>query len=118
MRNFLCEFHSIFNAGVEIRPDSCVSCGARGPFKINQSRTEYGNYQRITLQETPGSVPPGRVPRYKEVSGIVFIRSCLFLLLLLCPGINERTPLVHFCFCIDNEFCLFLPSRIVGDPAG
>jgi DNA replication licensing factor MCM2 len=53
--------------GVEIRPDSCVGCNARGPFKINQARTEYGNYQRITLQETPGSVPPGRVPRYKEV---------------------------------------------------
>ena len=27
----------------------------------------YRNYQKITLQETPGSVPPGRVPRYKEV---------------------------------------------------
>lgn len=53
--------------GVEVRPDSCLTCGARGPFKVNQSRTEYGNYQRITLQETPGSVPPGRVPRYKEV---------------------------------------------------
>lgn len=53
--------------GVEVRPDSCASCRANHSFKINASRTEYGNYQRITLQETPGSVPPGRVPRYKEV---------------------------------------------------
>lgn len=53
--------------GVEMRPDSCASCRAPHPFKVNTSRTEYGNYQRITLQETPGSVPPGRVPRYKEV---------------------------------------------------
>ena len=52
--------------GVEMRPDACVSCGAKG-LKVNPTRTEYGNYQRITLQETPGSVPPGRVPRYKEV---------------------------------------------------
>lgn len=34
---------------------------------MNISKCEYGNYQKITLQETPGSVPPGRVPRYKDV---------------------------------------------------
>lgn len=27
----------------------------------------YKNYQRITLQESPGKVPPGRLPRSKEV---------------------------------------------------
>jgi len=27
----------------------------------------YQNYQKITIQETPGTVPPGRVPRHKEV---------------------------------------------------
>ena len=27
----------------------------------------YRNYQKWTIQETPGSVPPGRVPRQKEV---------------------------------------------------
>ncbi len=54
--------------GLEYQPASCVSCGAKGPFRINQQKTEYGNFQRLTLQETPGSVPPGRVPRYKEVT--------------------------------------------------
>ena len=54
--------------GLEHQPSSCVSCGAKGPFKANPHKTEYGNFQRITLQETPGSVPPGRVPRYKEVT--------------------------------------------------
>jgi DNA replication licensing factor MCM2 len=49
------------------RPDTCLACGSKGPFKVNQSKTEYGNYQKIFLQESPGSVPPGRVPRYKEV---------------------------------------------------
>jgi DNA replication licensing factor MCM2 len=27
----------------------------------------YRNYQKWTIQETPGSVPPGRVPRQKEI---------------------------------------------------
>jgi DNA replication licensing factor MCM2 len=54
--------------GVEYQPTSCISCAAKGPFRINPQKTEYGNFQRLTLQETPGSVPPGRVPRYKEVT--------------------------------------------------
>lgn len=45
----------------------CGSCQSKGPFTLNQEETIYRNYQKITLQETPGSVPPGRVPRYKEV---------------------------------------------------
>lgn len=36
-------------------------------FLVNTHKSEYGNYQRLTLQESPGSVPPGRVPRYKDV---------------------------------------------------
>ena len=50
--------------GIEMRPSSCPNCGALGGFSTNQTRTKYGNYQKVTLQETPGSVPPGRVPRY------------------------------------------------------
>lgn len=52
--------------GVESRPMQCAVCQARG-FKINTQKTEYENYQKVTLQETPGSVPAGRVPRYKDV---------------------------------------------------
>lgn len=29
-------------------------------------QTLYRNYQKITLQESPGSIPPGRIPRSKE----------------------------------------------------
>jgi DNA replication licensing factor MCM2 len=32
-----------------------------------QSETVYRNFQKVTLQESPGSVPAGRVPRYKDV---------------------------------------------------
>ena len=51
----------------EARPHSCTNCSETGPFKVDIAKTEYGNYQKITLQESPGSVPPGRVPRYKDV---------------------------------------------------
>jgi DNA replication licensing factor MCM2 len=30
-------------------------------------QTIYRNYQKITLQESPGEVPAGRLPRTKEV---------------------------------------------------
>lgn len=53
--------------GGAARPGICPSCQSPGPFKINYLKTEYGNFQKITLQESPGTVPPGRVPRYKEV---------------------------------------------------
>jgi len=29
-------------------------------------QTLYRNYQKITIQESPGSIPPGRIPRSKE----------------------------------------------------
>ena len=46
-------------------PQMCGNCQQSGPFKLNPSKTQYRNYQRVTIQETPGTVPPGRVPRSK-----------------------------------------------------
>lgn len=46
---------------------ACQACQAKGPFQIDSEFTIYRNYQRITVQETPGKVPPGRVPRHKDV---------------------------------------------------
>eukprot|EP00494_Astrolonche_serrata_P005942 UN05959 len=51
----------------EVRPPSCPQCSSKGPFRLNVAETVYRNYQRITLQESPGSVKAGRVPRSKEV---------------------------------------------------
>lgn len=45
----------------------CSVCGANGPFQLDGEKTIYGNYQKITVQESPGTVLPGRVPRYKDV---------------------------------------------------
>lgn len=45
----------------------CSECGSRGPFSVNSEQSLFGNFQKVNLQESPGSVPAGRLPRYKEV---------------------------------------------------
>ena len=45
----------------------CVLCHAVGGYQLDEVKTVYRNYQKMTIQETPGTVPPGRVPRQKEV---------------------------------------------------
>ncbi|GAQ88362.1 DNA replication licensing factor MCM2 component [Klebsormidium nitens] len=55
------------NTTHEVKPGSCPECQSKGPFAINVEQTIYRNYQKITLQESPGSVPAGRLPRYKDV---------------------------------------------------
>ena len=51
----------------ELTLKRCSNCQAKGPFRLNSENTIYRNYQRLTLQETPGSVPAGRLPRNREV---------------------------------------------------
>jgi DNA replication licensing factor MCM2 len=46
---------------------TCIMCQCKGPFPLEDHKSVYRNYQKWTIQETPGSVPPGRVPRQKEV---------------------------------------------------
>uniref|UniRef100_A0A8C9REI9 DNA replication licensing factor MCM2 n=1 Tax=Scleropages formosus TaxID=113540 RepID=A0A8C9REI9_SCLFO len=50
----------------EVRPGSCPECQSLGPFEINMEETVYQNYQRITIQESPGKVAAGRLPRSKD----------------------------------------------------
>ncbi|KAK3942269.1 DNA replication licensing factor mcm2 [Diplogelasinospora grovesii] len=54
-------------SNVEIKISYCQSCQSRGPFTLNSEKTVYRNYQKITLQESPGTVPAGRLPRHREV---------------------------------------------------
>ena len=56
-----------FKAAGERAGLTCNGCATTGPFNVNPHKSVYGNYQRMTLQESPGSVPAGRVPRYKDV---------------------------------------------------
>uniref|UniRef100_A0A3B4BBU2 DNA replication licensing factor MCM2 n=1 Tax=Periophthalmus magnuspinnatus TaxID=409849 RepID=A0A3B4BBU2_9GOBI len=50
----------------EVKPGSCPECQSQGPFEINMEQTVYQNYQRITIQESPGKVAAGRLPRSKD----------------------------------------------------
>jgi len=54
-------------SNVEVRISYCQNCQSRGPFTLNSEKTIYRNYQKITLQESPGTVPAGRLPRHREV---------------------------------------------------
>lgn len=51
----------------ELKISFCSGCESRGPFTVNSEQTVYRNYQKMTLQESPGSVPAGRLPRHREV---------------------------------------------------
>ena len=55
------------NESQDIKLGTCRGCQSRGPFLIDKESTVYRNYQKITVQECPGDVPPGRVPRHKDV---------------------------------------------------
>ena len=54
-------------SNVEVRISFCQNCQSRGPFTVNAEQTVYRNYQKLTLQESPGTVPAGRLPRHREV---------------------------------------------------
>lgn len=51
----------------EIKLGQCANCHSNGPFLLDTEHAVYRNYQKVTVQESPGTVLPGRVPRYKDV---------------------------------------------------
>ncbi|PBK74444.1 MCM-domain-containing protein [Armillaria solidipes] len=55
------------DATTEVKVSYCAACESKGPFQVNSEQTVYRNYQRMTLQESPGSVPAGRLPRHREI---------------------------------------------------
>ena len=46
---------------------SVIICRTYPGRLISILQTVYRNYQKMTLQESPGSVPAGRLPRHREV---------------------------------------------------
>ncbi|XP_076239028.1 DNA replication licensing factor Mcm2 [Calliopsis andreniformis] len=54
------------NQNTEVKPGSCPECQSVGPFMINMEQTIYRNYQKVTIQESPGKISAGRIPRSKE----------------------------------------------------
>ncbi|CCG83554.1 DNA replication licensing factor mcm2 [Taphrina deformans PYCC 5710] len=51
----------------EVKISYCQNCQSRGPFTVNSEKTIYRNYQTMVLQESPGTVPAGRLPRSRKV---------------------------------------------------
>jgi len=51
----------------DLKPGACIDCQSRGPWKVDRQKTLYRNHQKITLQESPSAVDPGKMPRSKEV---------------------------------------------------
>ncbi|KAM0679066.1 MCM DNA helicase complex subunit [Binucleata daphniae] len=54
----------VFNADVS---RICINCQSKGPHTICSTGTTYKDVQKVTLQEVPGTVPSGRLPRQKEI---------------------------------------------------
>eukprot|EP00735_Rhodelphis_limneticus_P001205 TRINITY_DN1177_c0_g1::TRINITY_DN1177_c0_g1_i1::g.17246::m.17246 TRINITY_DN1177_c0_g1::TRINITY_DN1177_c0_g1_i1::g.17246 ORF type:complete len:897 (-),score=274.08,sp/P49736/MCM2_HUMAN/51.94/0.0,MCM/PF00493.18/7.3e-136,MCM2_N/PF12619.3/1.8e-27,MCM2_N/PF12619.3/3.4e+03,MCM_N/PF14551.1/6.2e-16,MCM_N/PF14551.1/9.3e+02,Mg_chelatase/PF01078.16/14,Mg_chelatase/PF01078.16/9.4e-06,AAA_5/PF07728.9/0.00084,AAA_3/PF07726.6/6.3e+03,AAA_3/PF07726.6/2.2e+03,AAA_3/PF07726.6/0.0019,AAA_3/PF07726.6/4.6e+03,AAA/PF len=63
-------------ADTEITGFRCMECQSRGPFRLNAEQTVYRNFQKAVMQESPGSVPPGRLPRSKEVILVADLIDC------------------------------------------
>ncbi|EER16710.1 DNA replication licensing factor MCM2, putative [Perkinsus marinus ATCC 50983] len=67
---FLCgpfDLSASEESGTSFKPGHCPECQNTGPYAVNREETVYKNHQVITLQEAPGSVLPGRMPRSVEV---------------------------------------------------
>lgn len=65
-------------------------------------QTIYRNYQKLTLQDSPGIIPAGRLPRYKEVIPLNDLIDCAW------PG-EEIVNLPLVCFCLALVIiCLLL----------
>mmetsp|Transcript_93951 Transcript_93951/g.304010 ORF Transcript_93951/g.304010 Transcript_93951/m.304010 type:complete len:898 (-) Transcript_93951:106-2799(-) len=51
----------------DLKPGSCIECQSKGPWKVDRQQTLYRNHQKATIQESPSSVEPGKMPRSKTV---------------------------------------------------
>lgn len=51
----------------DLKPGACLDCQSKGPWQVDKAKTLYRDHQKITLQESPSSVEPGKMPRSKEV---------------------------------------------------
>lgn len=57
----------LLNNDVSFRPQCCLECQSRGPFLVNEEETVYKDFQKMVVQEIPGTVPAGTLPRSKDV---------------------------------------------------
>jgi len=51
---------------VKIDPGQCITCN-KSSMTLDSEQTIYKNFQKMTIQELPGQVEAGRVPRRQEI---------------------------------------------------
>lgn len=49
------------------KPATCFECQGGGPFVVDSELTVYKDFQRVTIQDVPGTTPAGTLPRSKEI---------------------------------------------------
>merc|ERR1719379_3079481 len=104
----------------DLKPGSCIECQSKGPWRVDRQKTLYRNHQKVTLQESPSSVEPGKMPRSKEViltgdmvdcvrpgdkMDLTGIYKCLYD-----AGTNART-----CFPVYRTELLAIHAKCKGD---
>ncbi len=55
------------DSNTEVKVSYCPNCRSKSGFRVNNERTIYRNYQRVSIQEAPGTIPAGRLPRKRDV---------------------------------------------------
>ena len=53
--------------GAPIKVRGCGECGARSGFVLNTEETIFSNFQKWNLQESHSDLPPGRLPRSRQL---------------------------------------------------
>ena len=91
------------NQSHEVRPLSCSNCQSKGPFEVNIQETVYRNYQKITLQESPGTVPAGRLPRSKEIILLHDLIDIVSEILARSTLPSFSLPSIHHCVVGSDE---------------
>merc|ERR1719203_1208865 len=51
----------------ELKPGTCIECQSKGPWRVDRQQTIYRNHQKVTIQESPSTVEPGKMPRSKDM---------------------------------------------------
>ncbi|EJW02952.1 hypothetical protein EDEG_02664 [Edhazardia aedis USNM 41457] len=54
----------------------CLNCQSKGPFTVVNTETIYKDMQKVTIQEVPGTVPSGMLPRHKEIQLFYDLIDC------------------------------------------
>jgi DNA replication licensing factor MCM2 len=54
-------------ADKDLKPGACIECQSKGPWRVDRQSTLYRNHQKVTIQESPSTVEPGKMPRSKDV---------------------------------------------------